>query len=264
MIKLEEFCSHAAIGKQKTKIDTAILLIYFDLTFNGNDGITISKLNSLFENAHLPMYNRTYLKKDLSKDKRVTRLAKTEKYKLTYSTRTDLDKDFLFLKHEEIQIKVRVNLNSTPLLANTDLEVAQKMSQLYIILHCWENSVRNFITETLKIKIGNDWWDKTKNKELERKFDDRKSKETNLKWTSPRGTENPLFYLDWGDLVKIIRKHEIHFLEQIPDIKFIELRLEELERLRNIIAHNGLVPDENDINRIIVHFNDWCNQLKKN
>lgn len=171
--------------------------MYFQISFNEKGGLTISDINNLFEKAHLPLYNRTYLKKDLLKDRRVTRIAKTDKFKLTYSTLQLFNSKYSFLKDEEIQIKVRVNLNNTPLLSDENLEGAQKMSQLYIILHCWENSVRNLIAETLILKIGQDWWDKTKNKELERKFDDRRSKESKLKWISPRGTENPLFYLDW-------------------------------------------------------------------
>lgn len=266
MSKFTDFCRHSNIDSQKNKIDCVILLMYFEISFNLKEGLTITEINKLFEKAHLPLYNRTYLKRDLSKDRRVTKVSKSDKFKLTYTTLQKYDTEFSFLKDEEIEIKVRVNLNATPLLNEQDLEGAQKMSQLYIIMYCWENSVRNFIQETLKNKIGVDWWDKTTNKDLKKKYKDRKLKEVKQKWVSPKGNNNnnPLFYLDWGDLVKIFRKHEQHFSDKIPDIKFVELRLEELERLRNIIAHNGLVPDENDVDRIIVHFNDWCSQLKEN
>lgn len=264
MVDLQEFCSKSNIDSQKSKIDAVILLMYYEIVFKGKEGLSINEINNLFEKAHLPLYNRTYLKRDLSKDKRVTKIPKTEKYKLIFSELKNLNIEYGYLREGEIQIKVRVNLNNTPLFGQMELEGAQKMSQLYIILHCWENSVRKFIEQNLTEKVGNNWWDITKNNELETKYLDRKSKEEKQKWISPRGTKNPLYYLDWGDLVKIIRKNEQHFISKIPDIKFVELRLEELERLRNIIAHNGMVPDENDIDRIIVHFNDWCNQLKEN
>ena len=165
MSKFTDFCHHSKIDSQKNKIDSVILLMYFEISFNLKEGLTITEINKLFEKAHLPLYNRTYLKRDLSKDRRVTKVSKTDKYKLTYTTLQKYDTQFLFLKDEEIEIKVRVNLNATPLLNEQDLEGAQKMSQLYLIMHCWENSVRNFIQETLKTKIGLDWWDKTKNKE---------------------------------------------------------------------------------------------------
>ncbi|ACU06702.1 hypothetical protein FIC_00228 [Flavobacteriaceae bacterium 3519-10] len=262
MIDLQEFCAKSNIDDKKSKIDAVILLLYYAIAFEGSDGLSPNEINSLFEKAHLPLYNRTYLKRDLSKDKRTTPIPKTNKYKLTLGELKKLNMEYGYLLEKEIQINVRVDLNKTPLFDQSALEGAKKMSQLYIILYCWENSVRKVIEQTLTKKIGLDWWDDTKNKELENKYLDRKNKEEKQKWISPRGTQSPLYYLDWGDLIKIIRKNEHHFISQIPDIKFIELRLEELERLRNIIAHNGLVPDENDIDRIVVHFNDWCSQIK--
>lgn len=168
MSKFTDFCRHSNIDSQKNKIDCVILLMYFEISFNLKEGLTITEINKLFEKAHLPLYNRTYLKRDLSKDRRVTKVSKSDKFKLTYTTLQKYDTEFSFLKDEEIEIKVSVNLNATPLLNEHDLEGAQKMSQLYIIMYCWENSVRNFIQETLKNKIGVDWWDKTKNKDLKK------------------------------------------------------------------------------------------------
>lgn len=262
-INFKEFCNEAKIDKQSKKLDIVVLFVYYHLILLEKDCISVSEINSYFETTNLSTYNSTYLKRDLSKDRRIIKILKSENYKLTYQAIRALNKQFLHLKDKELEIKTRVNISSTPLLNEVDLIGAQKMAQLYIILHCWENSVRNFISKTLYNSIGIDWWSKTTNSDLEKKLNERKSKEVKQKWISPRGTENPLFYLDWGDLVKIIRKHETFFKNEIPDIKFVELRLDELERLRNIIAHNGLVPDDNDIDRIIVHFNDWCSQLKR-
>ena len=83
------------------------------------------------------------------------------------------------------------------------------------------------------------------------------------KWLSPRGSISPLYYLDWGDLVKIIRKNEAIFNTYFPSIKFVELKLEELENIRNIVAHNGVLPDDSEFERVKLYFNDWCKQLKK-
>ena len=44
------------------------------------------------------------------------------------------------------------------------------------------------------------------------------------------------------------------------DIKFVELRFEELERVRNITAHNGFLPNSEDFQRVILSFKDWCRQ----
>jgi hypothetical protein len=96
---------------------------------------------------------------------------------------------------------------------------------------------------------------------LEKKVKERKEKETKNKWLSPRGKSSPLFYIDWGDLVKIIRKFENDFKPFIDEMKFVELRLDELEKVRNIIAHNGVLPSSDDFDRVILHFKDWCRQV---
>lgn len=136
------------------------------------------------------------------------------------------------------------------------------MAELYLIIFCFENSARHFILKIFSSNFGEDWWNIIKNTDFKKKVEERMSREQKLKWICQRGT-SPLFYLDWSDLLKIIRKYENLFTPFIADLKFIELRFEELERVRNIIAHNGIIPDKNDINRLILYFQDWCKQLKE-
>lgn len=47
----------------------------------------------------------------------------------------------------------------TPFLLPGDISNAHKMAELYIVLHCYENSVRQFIETTLLSEIGEDWWE---------------------------------------------------------------------------------------------------------
>lgn len=150
---------------------------------------------------------------------------------------------------------------NTPFLNYDDWQNASKMAQVYVILHSFENSVRKFIELNLQNEIGANWWDSVKNDELNKKYLDRKNKEQKHKWISQRGNISPLYYLDWSDLVKIIRKKEDIFCKYVNNIKFIELRIEELELTRNIIAHNGIMPSQDDIDRIMLYFKDWCKQL---
>jgi len=93
------------------------------------------------------------------------------------------------------------------------------------------------------------------------KLKERKSREAKNRWLSSRGADE-LNYMDWSDLVTLIRKYHNHFEELIPNIKFIELRLEELENLRNAIAHSGVLPDE-EIPRVELALKDWCKQVSK-
>lgn len=259
----QEFCNEAKIENQKTKIDSVVLFIWFYQKTHLESSINIATINKYFLQAHLPAYNVSYLKRDLTTDKRVTKGDKVGTYKLTRAALNHVNERFGMLFNENNnEIPVRVNIGLTPFLNTFDLDNARKMSELYQILHCWENSVRHFIEKILLKEMGNDWWEKVKNSDLERKLTERKAKEDKLKWISNRGSNSPLFYLDWGDLVKIIKKKETWFLPYVNDIQFIEHRLDELERLRNVIAHNGSLPDQNDIDRIVVHFNDWCKQLQ--
>ena len=260
-INFDDFCKATEVAKQSPKIDSVILFMWYHHTILEKESISIVDINQYFSDAHLPQNNVSRLKNSLRRDVRVTKGVALNSYKLNLKELNHLNNKYNNLVEKESEVKVRANLYLTPFLDKDQLRGAEKMSQLYIILYCWENSVRKFIEKCLTSNLGQNWWEITKNQDLEKKVSSRKSKEEKQKWTSPRGTKSPLYYLDWGDLVKIIRKHEDIFKARVSDIKFIELRLEELERLRNIIAHNGLVPEENDIDRIIVHFKDWCNQI---
>jgi hypothetical protein len=70
-----------------------------------------------------------------------------------------------------------------------------------------------------------------------------------------------MFYVDWGDLLTLIRKYEAEFKQLIPDYTFVASRFEEMERLRNIVAHNGTLPSDDDFQHVIISFKQWCKQL---
>jgi hypothetical protein len=110
--------------------------------------------------------------------------------------------------------------------------------------------------------MGDDWWDKVSNSEMKKSLKALKEKEEKNKWISPRGSSSPLYYIQWKDLATLIRKNESLFLPYIGNINFIENRFVQIEDLRHIIAHNGVLPSEDDFQRIIISFRDWCRQIK--
>jgi len=172
-------------------------------------------------------------------------------------------------KTEEIRLKNEISLKEisfiydSPYLEKEDVDSAIEMSKLYTILHCYENSTRKFIDKILTKEIGLNWWDKVATPDMKNRVDQKRNKEKSQKWLSSRGSENnPLFYVDWSDLLKIFRKKEELFTPYINDIKFVELRLEELERTRHIIAHNGILPGHDDYQRLELYYKDWIKQLK--
>lgn len=150
---------------------------------------------------------------------------------------------------------------NTPYLKHEDIISAYKMSELYVVLHCYENSVRRFLEQVFYKNFGDNWWEKVANSDMKKRVNERREKETKNKWISPRGT-SPLYYIQWGDLVTLIRNNKDIFIpEYIDSIKFVESRLEDLEKLRNIVAHNGVVPSEDDFQRVIIAFRDWSKQI---
>lgn len=150
---------------------------------------------------------------------------------------------------------------NAPYLQKVDIKNSYKMSELYVILHCYENSVRRFIEKIFVEKFGEGWWEKVSNTPQRNEVNQRIDKEKKKKWISPRGDSSPLYYLNWGDLGNLIRKHEDIFLPYIGSLSFVESRFSELEGLRNIVAHNGVLPSDDDFQRVIISFRDWCRQI---
>lgn len=259
MLQFDDFCRISEIAFQKKKIDSVILIIWYHQKISNMTSISINEINSYLLKAHLPEYNRTRLSGHLKADKRVTK-GDGSNYKLNRYILEDLDKKFNYLFEDEVKVNLQISLNNTPFLENTDLDNAHKMAELYLIVFCFENSVRKFLAKIFSDNYGENWWNVIKNTDFKRKVDERILREQKSKWICQRGS-SPLFYLDWSDLLKIIRKYEELFTPSIADLKFLELRFEELERVRNIIAHNGIIPDKNDVDRLILYFQDWCKQL---
>ncbi|HYW21589.1 MAG TPA: Swt1 family HEPN domain-containing protein [Nodularia sp. (in: cyanobacteria)] len=150
---------------------------------------------------------------------------------------------------------------NTPYLNDEDVLSAERMSKLYVILHCYENSVRCFIEKILSKELGDNWWEEVAGQPMLRTVNTVKEKELTNKWVSPRGGSSPLYYINWGDLVKLIKKREELFLPYIGDMSFIENRFVQLEHSRNIVAHHGILPSEDDFQRVYISFRDWCRQI---
>jgi hypothetical protein len=151
--------------------------------------------------------------------------------------------------------------NKISLLKDDDISDAIRMAEIYTLLHCYENSVRKLIEHTLVKELGNNWWEIAANEVMKRNVETRKQNEQNKRWVSPRGNTSPLYYLDWGDLEKLIRKYEKLFLPFIGELRFAESRFGDLENIRNIIAHNGVMPSEDDFQRVKLYFGDWNKQI---
>ena len=247
------------------QVDYAKLVIWFLTDIQGNDDCLMSDIVRCFRDASLSIPNQTILRRNLRRLKDTTVGHSYKSFRLHRNALIKYRSKYANLlppspSPEEI-IRERLDVSNTPSLTHTDTENAYKMGQVYVAIHCLENSVRNLIRTVLKDKLGEQWWDKAASVGMKQKYIGLKNREKKYKWLTSRGADE-LNYIDWGDLVTLIRKYQDHFISYIGDINFLALRLGELENLRNVIAHNGLLPDE-EITRIELYFSDWCKQVSK-
>ena len=114
-------------------------------------------------------------------------------------------------------------------------------------LRKFETNMREFIENKLKETAGNNWWKQRIPPDVRSKCEDRKEKrEVSYPWMTKK--EYPLLcYADFTDYAKIILRtdnwKEI-FKNVFQDKAWIKTKLRELEPIRNDIAHNREIPEE--------------------
>jgi hypothetical protein len=247
------------------QIDYAKFFIWLLTDAQGNKDCLMADIVDCFKEASLSIPNQTRLRTNLRKSKDVTVGHSYKSFRLHRNALIKYRSQYANLlppspSSEEI-IRARLDVTDTPLLTPNDTEDAYKMGLIYVALHCLENSVRNLIRKVLKDKLGEQWWEKAASSGMKQKYTYLKNREEKNKWLASRGADE-LNYIDWGDLVTLIRKYQDYFISDIGDINFVVLRLGELENLRNTIAHNGVIPDD-EIARIELYFRDWRKQISK-
>jgi hypothetical protein len=129
-----------------------------------------------------------------------------------------------------------------------------EMARLYAVLHCFENEIRSLISDTLIEKDGADWWGKIPPK-IRGLAESRRK--TALKDSWLEGDKNSLLsFVEFGDLASIIIDKWAHFEAIMPSQHWLKTRMDELEKVRNFIAHNRmLLPSE--FQRIYMYIADW-------
>jgi Swt1-like HEPN len=131
---------------------------------------------------------------------------------------------------------------------------ALEMARLYAVLHCFENEIRALIRETLLEKVGADWFDKLPTKVKEYASNRQKTAFADS-WLE--GDKSDLLgFVDFGHLGSIIVENWKHFETLLPSQHWLKQRMDELEKVRNFIAHNRmLLPSE--FQRIYLYVADW-------
>jgi hypothetical protein len=138
---------------------------------------------------------------------------------------------------------------------------AHRNAELYPIVYIFENSVRNVIAMVMQSEFGDDWWEHKVSDGIKRAVLVRQSEEKQYPWHSQRGAA-PIFYTDISDLRTIINTYNKVFEKVFGKIPRVEMWIEEIEKTRNILAHNNPVAKK-DRERLTVLARDWSDLSKK-
>jgi hypothetical protein len=150
-----------------------------------------------------------------------------------------------------------------PLLPERIIDDAKNMRNIYATLYIFENSVREVISRVMAKKYEGDWWNKLnapKAQKMRRDVKGRMATETKNAWHGKRGN-HPIYYTDISDLINIIEEYWSDFSSLFPGFKWVETRIGEISISRNVVDHHNPLKD-NDQQRVLVYFNDWCDQVE--
>lgn len=134
------------------------------------------------------------------------------------------------------------------------------MQRCFRLLYVLENVVREFVSEVLEELDHESWFDNRASAVMKKKVADRKAAEARNQWHTGRNQE-PIYYLDFGDLALLIQSHWVAFKDLLPTQSWAVSRLQDAERSRNVIAHTNLLSDE-EVVRLEMHVRDWVRQVR--
>jgi hypothetical protein len=66
--------------------------------------------------------------------------------------------------------------------------------------------------------------------------------------------------MDFGDLAKLIINNWEEFDDLLPNQSWVQSRLDEAERSRNVIAHTNILSSE-ESSRLEMYLRDWIKQI---
>ncbi len=134
------------------------------------------------------------------------------------------------------------------------------MAESYLLIYCFENTLRIFIDQISIDNYGEDYWDELKiprglrDSVLKRKISEEKNQFHSLR------CDKELYYLDMDHLLKIIEQNWDIFESFFPSQDFIRTRISETVITRNHVAHNSWIS-EDDFNRVLGYYKDIIKQL---
>lgn len=175
-----------------------------------------------------------------------------------------LEDSFERLEREGISIKQGYNEVPIERIEASDftpriIHQANKMSSIYTVFFCLENSVRELITDRLAERKGVDWWEVCVPKKIKDSVQKLKEQEEKNRYHTQRSTSS-IGYTMFGNLAQIILSNWEEFSDLFPTQAWVNARFTDLEMSRNIIMHTSVLP-EIEIERIESICRDWIRQV---
>jgi hypothetical protein len=131
---------------------------------------------------------------------------------------------------------------------------ALEMSRLYSLIYCFENELRDFVRQALEENEGLDWQEKLPKNILKQA---QTRKEVALKDSWLEGEKSDILgFADFGHLAQIIVEKWDYFKDVVPSQHWLKQRMDELEKVRNFIAHNRMLLDS-EFQRTYMYISDW-------
>ena len=159
------------------------------------------------------------------------------------------------------------SLQQEKLLLNKDIpktmaDRSPGYSEAYTLLRELEESLRKLIERTLS-PLSSNWWIERVPSDVRTNAEDRKRK-NDRQWPWLTGTNlHPIYYVDFPDYAKIIRKKDNWrdvFARVFKDEEFISVKLREVEPIRNAVAHSRPLPG-NGLERLRINSKDILSLL---
>ena len=136
------------------------------------------------------------------------------------------------------------NKRKLDILSDDVKQKGKETSELYVTLYCIENSSRNFIDTVLSNALGDNYFSLISvPNDIAKGIATRKKEESQNKWLPLRGDKD-IYYLDFIDLAKLIQNNWEYFKAYFPSQGWISTKIEELYKVRCLIAHNSYAGDD--------------------
>lgn len=245
--------------KSGSKSTQAELILWCLYESTGKQGIALQRILEAFEELELPRANATRTREHFKKSRKVRKLGKD-----VYAPTRDLIEELDGLIHFDKALPdnvLDIEAISLPPFVDEDRQRdLTKMVRVYAHLFLLENSMRGLIEKVLSDHLGDTWWDIAASSPMKNKHQKRVDNETAKKWAPTRSEYGPLYALDWSDLVRLMRKYPEQFEPWLGDINFLH-RFEDAGTFRNVVAHNGVLSEQDDFELIRIYYQNWVSQI---